>query len=484
MKRLSIGLRLALWYLAIFLFAELIFGAGMWLILRQNLFDIADTALEGQAADLERFLEAHKDLPTPQLQAEISDDYQIERSEDYLQISDAHGNLIYRSRFLEEHPLPPLSLDEFHRPRYENRRLGRKPFRLISEQIDISGHVYLVRIGHPLHEEIETLDAFGKYLLWFAPFLLLGASGVGYWLSRRALAPVDALARTARTISGHNLSRRLEQLHTGDELQRLSDTLNEMLSRIESAFLRITEFTADASHELRTPIALIHTEAELALRKSRDEAEYREALRHILVEADRTAKLLEELLALARADSGREALNIQPLDVLTPLRESASKWAQGASLRNLQFEQHLDAPRLPVMGDENALRRVIDILLDNAFKYTPPPGKVTLFAEQTQGSVVVSVVDTGIGIAPEDQARIFERFYRVDKARSRELGGVGLGLAIAQWIVQLHKGSITVNSEAGKGSVFRVEIPAVIPANEGVPVRNRNPGGREEPSSV
>src|SRR4029077_20169818 len=205
------------------------------------------------------------------------------------------------------------------------------------------------------------------------------------------------------TISGHNLRSRLEQLHTGDELQRLSDTLNEMLGRIESAFLRITEFTADASHELRTPIALIHTEAELALRRSRNEAEYREALRHILLEADRTAKLIEELLALARADSGREALDIHPIDLLTPLRASASKWNPVASQHNLQFEERLDVQRLPVMGDENALRRVIDILLDNAIKYTLAPGKVTLSAakNEEQGSVVMTVEDTGIGIAPE-----------------------------------------------------------------------------------
>jgi signal transduction histidine kinase len=422
-KKLSIGLRLTLWYLAIFFLAELIFGAGMWLILRQNLFDIADTALEGQAADLQRFLEARKDLPTAQLQAEISEDYKIERSEDYLQISDASGNFLYRSHFLEEHPLPSVAPDELDRPLYANRKLGHERFRFLSEQVDVSGRIYIVRIGHPMHEEIETLDDFRQYLLWFAPLLLLGASAGGYWLSRRALAPVDALARTARTISGHNLSSRLEQLHTGDELQRLSDTLNEMLGRIESAFLRITEFTADASHELRTPIALIHTEAELALRRSRDEAEYQEALRHILQEADRTAKLIEELLTLARADSGGEAFEMKSIDLLPVLRESASNWNQVASLRNLQFAAHLDIPRLPVMGDENALRRVIDI-------------------------------------AADDQTRIFERFYRVDKARSRELGGAGLGLAIAQWIVQLHKGSITVQSEPSRGSVFRMEIPS------------------------
>ena len=460
MKKLSIGLRLTLWYLAIFLLAELIFGAGMWLILRQNLFDIADRALEDQAADLQRFLESRKDMPTAQLQAEISEDYKIERSEDYLQISGAKGDFIYRSQFLEEHPLSRVSLDDLDRPLYESRKLGHERFRVLSKQIEVDGRVYVVRIGHPMHEELETLDAFRGYMLWFAPLLLLGASVGGYWLSRRALAPVDALTRTARTISGHNLSSRLEQLHTGDELQRLSDTLNEMLGRIESAFLRITEFTADASHELRTPLALIHTEAELALRRSRDESEYREALRHILLEADRTAKLVEELLTLARADSGRETLDIHSIDLLSVLHESASNWKQVAAQRNLQFDENLNGQRLPVMGDENALRRVFDILLDNALKYTPASGRVTLSAERKNNCAVVTVEDTGEGIAPEDQSRIFERFYRVDKARSRELGGAGLGLAIAKWIVQLHNGAITVNSEVGKGSTFQIEIPA------------------------
>jgi heavy metal sensor kinase len=478
-KRLSIGSRLTLSYLAIFLLAELVFGVGMWFILRQNLYDIADQVLKDQASDLERFLQARQNVSTPQLEAEISEDYKIESSEDYLQISDAAGNLIYRSRFLEDYPLPPVPVDPQGKPRYENRKLGRRRFRFINKRMLAGERVYTVQLGHPMHEEIETLDDFRRYLLWFAPILLLGASGVGYWLSHRALAPVDALARTARTISGHNLSSRLEKLTTGDELQRLSDTLNEMLARIELAFLRVTEFTADASHELRTPIALIHTEAELALRRSRDESEYREALQHILVESDRTAKLIEELLALARADSGREALHIQSLDFGALLSESAAKWAQVASLRNLQFEDRLQGPRLPVMGDGSALRRVIDILLDNAFKYTPAPGKIMLSAEEVNGRVVVSVEDTGVGIASDDQARIFERFYRVDKARSRELGGAGLGLAIAQWIVHLHKGSITVKSETGRGSVFQVDLPALVLANPTVQTSKLNPSGEK-----
>ena len=206
-------------------------------------------------------------------------------------------------------------------------------------------------------------------------------------------------------------------------------------------------------------MALIRTEAELALRRSRDEGEYREALRHILLEADRTTTLIEELLSLARADAGREALDRRPMDLSTSLHESAASWRQVAVLRNLQFEEHIEAERLPVLGDETALRRLVNILLDNAFKYTPSPGKIALRAQEKNGRAIVSVEDSGIGIAPEDQARIFERFYRVDKARSRELGGTGLGLAIAHWIVQLHQGSISVESAAGHGSIFRIELP-------------------------
>ena len=271
--------------------------------------------------------------------------------------------------------------------------------------------------------------------------------------------------RTARDISGANLSSRLQKLETGDELQRLSDTLNEMLARIEAAFQRITQFTADASHELRTPVSLIRTEAELALRRSRGEAEYKESLRHILLEAERTTALIEQLLSLARTDSGRETLHMQRVDLSAMLRGVVESWRQVADIRNIQFSASIAATDSFVLGDEDALRRVADILLDNAFKYTAQPGSVGLSLEQRGDRVVMMVKDSGIGIAEEEKDKIFERFYRVDKARSREQGGVGLGLAIAQWIVAQHRGSITVESAPGEGSVFRLEFPAIaVPA--------------------
>jgi heavy metal sensor kinase len=336
--------------------------------------------------------------------------------------------------------------------------------------LEVNGHIYTVEMGLPADDAVETLHDFRSYLLMFAPLLLLVAAGGGYWLSRRALSPVDALVRTAREVSGTNLGSRLQKLETGDELQRLSDTLNEMLDRIEVAFQRITQFTADASHELRTPVSLIRTEAELALRRSRGEAEYKESLRHILLEAERTTALIEQLLSMARADSGRETLHFDSVDLRQTLRSVVDGWQQVATIRNLQFSANLDAPDFSVRGDETLLRRLADILLDNALKYTPSPGSVHLSLESQGESAVISVQDSGVGIPEEEQGKIFERFYRVDKARSRAHGGAGLGLAIAQWIVTQHGGSIQVESQPGQGATFRVELPMAA-----APVQNPQP---------
>jgi heavy metal sensor kinase len=293
----------------------------------------------------------------------------------------------------------------------------------------------------------------------FAPLLLLAAASGGFWLSRKALSPVDAITRTARTINATNLSDRLERLTTGDELQRLSDTLNEMLGRIEHAFIRVTQFTTDASHELRTPISLIRTEAEIALRRSRGDAEYREALHHILLEAERTSAVVDELLSLARADSGRETLRIASVDSSTIVREVSEQWRELMAARDLTFTCEVSDEEITVLGDRNALQRLLTVLLDNAAKYTLALGTVELRLELRGELAAIHVSDSGIGIALDDQAKIFDRFYRADKARSRNLEGAGIGLAIAEWIVRQHKGSIAVQSLPGKGSTFLVELP-------------------------
>jgi heavy metal sensor kinase len=461
-KKLSIGMRLTLWYLAIFALAQIVFGVGMWAVLRDHLYDLADDSLEDQIDDLTKFLVAQKkDISIATLQEAVKETYVLEHSGDYLQLYAENGVLLYRSAFLQNHPVsfvPPGGLKD---PITRSLRMDGHPFRFMVARLEANGHVYTAAMGVPIDDVVETLDLFRSALLAVAPLLFLVAAGVGYWLSRRALAPVDAIVRTAHDISGTNLSNRLQKVDTGDELQRLSDTLNEMLARIETAFHRVTEFTADASHELRTPIALIRTEAELALRKSRGEAEYRESLRHILLEAERTTTLIEQLLAMARADSGRETLHMQPVDLREMLGNVAQSWQQVASIRNLQFTAKITDHDSFVLGDAEALRRVADILLDNAFKYTLSPGEVELSLNQEGGRIAITVRDSGVGVAEEDQTKIFERFYRVDKARNRERGGVGLGLSIAQWIVSQHRGTLAVESRLGHGSIFRVELPVV-----------------------
>jgi heavy metal sensor kinase len=460
MRKLSIGVRLTLWYLVIFAAAQLLFGVGMWFLLRQSLYRIADKELRGQVEDLTQFFEAQKKNATvAKLQEEVSEAYLIEHSGDYLQILDSEDNWIFRADVLKKNSLIPPAPSKVKSHYHQDLELDGRPFRFLTARIAVNGHVYTVQTGVPTEQIIRTLSLFRRYLLMFAPLLLLAAASGGFWLSRKALSPVDALTRAARKISGSNLSDRLETLKTGDELQRLSDTLNDMLARIEAAFLRITQFTADASHELRTPISLIRTEAEIVLRRSRGDAEYREALRHILLEAERTTTLVEELLSLARADSGREGLHLNPLDLRSLLAEAGNEWRQLVEARNLQFKRTLLDSEVYVFADRVAIQRLLAILMDNAVKYTPPPGVIELCLEEEDHNAVLSVRDSGIGIAEEDQPKIFERFYRVDKARSRELGGAGIGLAIAQWIVQQHQGSLSVHSVLGQGSTFRVKLP-------------------------
>jgi heavy metal sensor kinase len=464
MKRLSVGVRLALWYLAIFALGELVFGAGMWFILRHNLMDIVDDDLETQADDLTRFLQAqNQDSSLAKLQQSAQQTYAIEHSGDYLGLYTESGELIYQSEFLKSHPKALIPLSQIEKPIYKIRKINGHHFRFLSERLHVQNRIYITEIGIPADDAIETLQLFRFYLLLFAPLLLLVAAGVGYWMSRRALSPVDALVRTAREVSGTNLNSRLQRLNTGDELQRLSDTLNEMLDRIETAFLRVTQFTTDASHELRTPIALMRTEAELALRRSRTEGEYQESLRHILLEAERTTALIEQLLSLARADSGRESLQMQAVNLSEVLQHAVDGWKQIAAIRDLRFSVRVEDRDAFVTGDESSLHRLADILLDNAFKYSASPGSISLSLDSRDEVAIITVQDTGIGIPEDEQSKIFERFYRVDKSRSREQGGNGLGLAIAEWIVNQHHGSITVESRPGEGATFRVELPKSTP---------------------
>jgi heavy metal sensor kinase len=457
MKKTSIGFRLAFWYFAIFAFTQLAFGFGLWFFFQQKLYGELDKQLSAQVEDLQHFLEAQKPHASiSKLQEEVAEAYDIEHAGDFLQIYDSQGAWIYRSKFLLDHW--PANSRTASGQTFDDRNIAGQSLRFVSQTLSVHGHVFFVDFGMPSNDQKTMMAFLLRCLLFFAPFMLVAASIIGYWLSSRALAPVDVLTRTARTINGGNLSRRLESPKTNDELQRLADTLNQMLERIETAFRHVTEFTADASHELRTPISLIRTEAEIALRRQRTEAEYREALRHILQEAESTSSLIETLLTLARADSGSPGLRLELIDLRDVAMEAADEWRRATVDRGLQFDSTIGPADLPVFADRDALRRLLNILLDNAMKYTLAPGRIELFVAQVEHLAVISVRDSGIGIHEDDRKRIFDRFYRADKARSREVIGAGLGLAIAQWIVEQHGGSIRVESALHIGSEFTVEF--------------------------
>ncbi|HEV2731195.1 MAG TPA: histidine kinase dimerization/phospho-acceptor domain-containing protein, partial [Terriglobales bacterium] len=419
MSKLSIGLRLTLWYVAIFALGQFAFGMGMWLVLRHHLISIVDDSLRDQTGDLRSFLETQKkSADLAKFREEVTETYSQEHAGEYLVVFTSAGDAVYVSDILktnaalEKSTLPGAGSGKVN---FEDRVFQGKSIRFLRSSIETHGFTFIVQMGTPMKAEWETLHTFRNYLLWLAPLVLLTSAAGGYWLSRRALAPVDALARTARNIDGHNLRSRLEKLNTGDELQRLSDTLNEMLERIEKAFLRTTQFTADASHELRTPIALMRTEAEIALRRSRDGDAYREALQHILRETERTAALIEDLLALARTDSGSELLTLRPIELTGLLQDCGAEWKRVPAAMDHQISlRSLEAGEVWVLADESGLRRVLAVLLDNALKYTPIPGQIAVFLERKGQRAVLSVVDNGIGIPAIERTKIFERFYRVD----------------------------------------------------------------------
>ena len=331
-------------------------------------------------------------------------------------------------------------------------------YRIARERVTIAGNDFFIDAAVPTEPFDQALDGFRLIEKRFLPLLVVLASLLGYWLSGRALAPVNRIVESAESIGVQNLSRRLEVPRAKDELRRLTETLNAMLGRIESSVAHITQFTADASHDLRTPLSLIRTNAELALRRPRHEVEYRETLARILAAAEESTHLIEHLLTLARADAGAAQLHFEAADLSEALRKVSQHARILAQSKGLGFSEELAAQPLPVSMDPSAMDRLFLALLDNAVKYTPE-GSLSLRSFSSEGRAIVEIQDTGVGIAESDLPHIFDRFYRADQARSREVRGSGLGLAIARWIAETHKGAIEVDSEIGRGSLFRVHLP-------------------------
>ena len=306
-----------------------------------------------------------------------------------------------------------------------------------------------------VEQEFRTTAAI---LLACIPLALLLVAAVGYWLARKALAPVERLNRLAESITAQRLDRRLPVVQPEDELGRLSNTMNAMIARLERSFQEMQRFTADASHEMRTPLTVIRAETELALGKTLTPEEQHQMLVSVAEECERLARLTDQLLTLSREDAGSAQKVRQPVDLVSLVQQVAEIMTPLIDAKGLQFQMSGQISHT-MDGDEAHLREVVINLLDNAIKYTPPGGKIAVQLAQKDNKAMVQISDSGIGIAPEHQSHVFERFYRVDLARSRAEGGTGLGLSIVQSIVQAHGGEISLVSELGKGTIVTVALP-------------------------
>jgi signal transduction histidine kinase len=325
----------------------------------------------------------------------------------------------------------------------------------------VAGKTYQIDSAVPTEPFDQALDHFRLIEKEALPLLVLLASLLGYWLSGWSLAPVKRIIETTESIGVQNLSRRLEVPKARDELRRLTETLNAMLVRIEKSVTRITQFTADASHDLRTPVAVIRATAEITLRRKRTDVGYREALTKILETSVETSELLENLLMLARADASVAATEMKMIDLGKCVRKAKERAVVLSTDKGLRFTARTPVEPVWVRADGIAIDRLLLILIDNAVKYSPSGGQCHIELSQDERQAEIAVRDSGIGISEIDLPSIFERFVRADRTRSRETPGAGLGLAIARWITEVHGGTITVESQVGVGSVFRVSLPIV-----------------------
>ncbi len=453
----SIRARLAFWYTAVLSLGLILFSFTVWLALRRTLRSDLSSGLYNQARGLEEYLHIEEQDQTVDLAREIDEYSQSWLQDHLLVIHDDKGNLIYSNTTSDaDRLLTATRVDEPGKARELSWKGGC--YLAINRDIPLRSGTFRTFLAVSSAPNDRAVSLLGWLLAFSVPIFVACAACGGYWLSRRALLPVDRITERARTIGLRNLSERLEVPHTNDELQRLIETWNGMLERLEAAVLKISRFTADASHELRTPVAIIRLAAENALRKPRSEIEYQEALRHIQRESQSMTQLIGDLLFLARGDV-EMPLESEPVLLDELVASVCTDLEQLASMKRITLTQSLPETAVTVSGNSSALRRMLVVLIDNAIKYTPEGGRVSVDLKQDHERAVLRVEDNGIGIPEEARSRVFERFFRVDPSRSKESGGYGLGLAIARAIVQQHQASIEVRSNTAGGSVFSVSLP-------------------------
>jgi len=343
------------------------------------------------------------------------------------------------------------------KPAYTLVRLGDgdRVFRVLTGALDSEDH----QMGMYVRRLDKRVASLRGYLFLVLAAVVLTATIGGSVLASRSLKPIDEIAHELSRIESKNLAERLKVGGSGDEADRLREAINRMLGRLEAAFDRLQSFTADAAHELRTPLAALQCRLEVAINKPRTETEARDALNEALDQVAGLAVLVDNMLFLARMDAEQELKGANAADVEALLRDVAEPFAVLAEQKQVTLSVQAQ-PGLSVQGDAVLLRRIVGNLLDNAVRCTPPGGRIVARAAEADGGCLVTVADTGIGIAADALGHVFDRFYRADGSRSRAAGGAGLGLSIVQRAVQLHRGTVAIESTPGEGTTVRVWLPA------------------------
>jgi len=449
---MSIRLRLTIWHSTLFFISLVAFAAIVWFGTRAVLYNDIDSWLLRQAEGLDRFLQMETHGTTVAAVIEETREFSSGLPEGSgIQLFDAGGTLLFLRPDGPVHAAGDRPATLTH---------NSTPLRSTGRRVNMAGREFRFTMWRSLDDVERALRDLRFVLLTLIPVFLVASIAGGWLLSRRALRPVDEITQAARRISLQNLSTSLAVPPHEDELRRLCVAWNEMLHRLDVSAGRLKQFTADASHELRTPVALIRTTAELALRQERSQSEYRNALGKIRDKSEDLTNLIESLMELARADAEPPAFSWETIELADLFYEVQSQIELLIHEKQLEFNIQASSDVQSISGDRRALQRVLLILLDNAVKFTPAGGRVVLRANANanDNEVQIEVEDSGIGIAPGDVPRIFDRFFQADAARSGE--GAGLGLSIAQWIVTNHNGRIEVSSRPNHGSVFRIVLPS------------------------
>ena len=466
---LSIRAKLTAWYIGVLAVITLAFAAASWWLSTQSVLRVTDASLQARIEGVRAFLQNPRTrLTIESLRDEFGEYAELTRGEALLEVIDESGVVLCRPSIpgwddLSAVESPAVDPSEV---RPHDRLLVDQPFRVAAAQVVAHDRAYHVTVAAPMRPAYAALNQFHQLLLGLLPSLIALAGVGGYWVSRRALAPVDQVTRAVQAITVQSLGRRLDLPRANDELRRLATTFNDVLERLEVAVADIVRFTADASHELRTPVSLIRTTTDLALRYERTPDEYRRALSDIGGHAQHMSELVSDLLVLARTDAGIEPHGASPVDVTETASRAIKDISDVAASRSVTIVATVPEGSIFVTGDEPSFKRLLLILLENAVKYSRPSGEVRLRVETGAGAepgrVVVAVCDDGIGIDPAERSKLFERFFRGNRARQHAPDGTGLGLAIAHAIVQRYRGTMSIASTDnpdGTGCNVRVTLP-------------------------